>query len=309
MQMTTKEKTLMIDGNTLAKRWGMTNEVAQNTVKSTTQNCIRSAIHPIECCFRTKNTTLKYNHLSCRFYSDTFFAQKPSLLQNTCAQLFVSEFGYLKFCPQKRKSEAPYSLQELIRDVGIPSHMHTDGAKEMTMGDWKRTCQEAGIKMTHTENRSPWQNRTEVEIRELKRHVRRLMSRSRTPHKLWDFCCMYATELRNRLARPLPQLHGRTPYEMITGNTPDISEFLEFEWYQPVWYFEPTTFPDQVRHLARWIGVAHRVGQAMCYWLLPKSGIPIARTTVQALSEEELMRLDIQEQIKDYDEVIKDKLS
>jgi hypothetical protein len=138
----------------------------------TTQNYICSAIHPIECRFRMKNITLKYNHLNCKFYSDTFFAQKPSLLQNTCAQLFVSEFGYLKFCPQKRKSEASYSLQELIRDVGIPSHMHTDRAKEMMMGDWKRTCQEAGIKMTHTESMSPWQNRTKVEIRELKRHVR-----------------------------------------------------------------------------------------------------------------------------------------
>jgi hypothetical protein len=107
----------------------------------------------------------------------------------------------------------------------------------MTLGDWWKTCREAGIKMTHTESRSPWQNRTEVEIRELKRHVRRLMSRTQTPHKLWDFCCTYMTELRNRLARPLPQLHGRTPYEIISGNTTDISEFLEYEWYQPVWYY------------------------------------------------------------------------
>ena len=179
----------------------------------------------------------------------------------------------------------------------------------MTLGDWRKTCQEAGIKMTHTESRSPWQNRTEVEIRELKRHVRRLMSRTQTPHKLWDFCCTYTTELRNRLARPLPQLHGRTPYEIISGNTPDISEFLEYEWYQPVWYYEPSTFPEQEKHLARWIGIAHRVGQAMCYWLLPKSGIPIARTTIQAISEMELSQDNIKEQLKDYDEVIRQKLS
>jgi len=115
--------------------------------------------------------------------------------------------------------------------------------------------------------------------------------------------------LRNRLARPLPQLHGRTPYEIISGNTPDISEFLEYEWYQPVWYYEPSTFPEQEKHLARWIGIAHRVGQAMCYWLLPKSGIPIARTTIQAISEMELSQDNIKEQLKDYDEVIRQKLS
>lgn len=162
--------------------------------------------------------------------------------------------------------------------------------------------------MSNTEKGSPWQNRTEVEIRELKRHVRRLMSRVQSPHKLWDFCCLYVVELRNRLARPLPQLHGRTPYEIIAGNTPNISEFLEYEWYQPVWYYEPTVFPNQEKHLARWIGIAHRVGQAMCYWLLPKSGVPIAHTTIQAITEDELSGQTVKQQLIDYDEVIKEKL-
>ncbi len=134
------------------------------------------------------------------------------------------------------------------------------------------------------------------------------MSRSYTPHKLWDFCCQYAVDLRNRLARPLPQLHGRTPYEILTGNTPDISEFLEFSWYQPIWYYEPSAFPNQERLLARWIGIAHRVGQAMCYWILPHTGIPIARTTIQAITPEELQTLEIQQQLEKYDESIAIKL-
>ncbi len=58
----------------------------------------------------------------------------------------MSEFGYGNFFPMKLKSEAGYALQELIQDVGIPYHIHTDGAKEMTMGNWKQLCQEAGIK-------------------------------------------------------------------------------------------------------------------------------------------------------------------
>jgi len=171
-KLTTKESSLEVNEATLAKRWGIPSKVAQNTIRATTQNFIRSTLHLIERRFRTKNTTLRYNHLNCRFYSNTFFVQKPSLLQNTCAQLLVSDFGYLIFCPQKRKSEAPYSLQELIQDVGIPSHIHTDGAKEMTVGDWQRICQEAGIKMSHTEKQSPWENRTEVEICGLKHHAR-----------------------------------------------------------------------------------------------------------------------------------------
>jgi hypothetical protein len=83
----------------------------------------------------------------------------------------------------------------------------------------------------------------------------------------------------------------------LTGNTPDISEFLEFEWYQPIWYYDPEPFPEQRRKLARWIGIAHRVGQALCYWILPESGRPLARTTIQAVSQDELATQVIKDQI------------
>jgi hypothetical protein len=91
------------------------------------------------------------------------------------------------------------------------------------------------------------------------------MTCSNTLVALWNFCCQYTVEWHNRLARPLPQLKGRAPYELLTGNTPDISELLEFMWHQPVWYYEPAAYPEQTKHLARWLGVAHRIGQAICY--------------------------------------------
>lgn len=106
----------------------------------------------------------------------------------------------------------------------------------------------------------------------------------------------------------MPQLHGRTPYELLTGNPPDISEFLEFEWYKPIWYFEPSVFLHQEKHLGRWIGVAHRIGQAMCYWVLPKSGVPIARTTIQAISDQEINTDEIKSQPSTLDQSITEKL-
>ena len=301
------KKNLFIPEQELARRWSIGLKDAENTIKVTSQKFIRSALHPIERRFKTKNVALKYNHLKCRFSSDTFFSNTKSILQNTCAQLFITDFGYAKFTPMRLKSEAPQALKELIQDVGIPSEIHTDGAKELTQGSWKQICQESGIRVTQTEKNSPWQNRTEVEIRELKKHVRRFMTKTQTPLVLWDFCCSYAVELRNRLARPLPQLHGRTPYEVLTGNTPDISEYLEFSWYQPIWYYEPEVFPEQSKTLARWIGIAHRVGQAMCYWVLPSSGVPIARTTIQALTSLELKTETCQTQIRQLDEKIRAK--
>jgi hypothetical protein len=48
----------------------------------------------------------------------------------------MNDFGFGKFCPQWLKSESGFSLQEILQDVGIPRHIHTDVAKEMTLGTW-----------------------------------------------------------------------------------------------------------------------------------------------------------------------------
>jgi hypothetical protein len=45
----------------------------------------------------------------------------------------------------------------------------------------------------------------------------------------------------------------------------------------------------------------------MCYWVLPSSGIPIARTTIQALTQEELGSETCQGQIEQLDNKIKEK--
>jgi hypothetical protein len=145
-----------------------------------------------------------------------------------------------------------------------------------------------GIAMSNTEPYSPWQNQAEGAIREIKRHTLCLMTKTHTPKALWDFCAVYACELHNRIALPMYQLHGRTPIETLTGNTPDISEYLEYEWYQPVWILSPGAFPEETHTLGRWLGVAHRVDQAMCFWVLHPSGIPIARTTIQGLTKDDL---------------------
>jgi len=49
-------------------------------------------------------------------------------------QIFVNDIGYTFFTPLKLKSEAANALLELIQNVGIPSSIHTDEAKELTEG-------------------------------------------------------------------------------------------------------------------------------------------------------------------------------
>jgi hypothetical protein len=84
---------LFLDEHNLATKWAIGLKNAQNTIKVTTQKFIHSALHPIERRFHTKNAMLCYNQLGCCFSSDTFFANTKSILQNTCAQLFITDFG------------------------------------------------------------------------------------------------------------------------------------------------------------------------------------------------------------------------
>jgi hypothetical protein len=104
----TSNKDLCVKPKELACKWAIGPNLAEAKVKATTQKFKRSAVHPIDRSFHTRNTSLKYNSLNCRFTSDSFFASTPSILRNTCAQLFISDFGFGKFCPQRLKSEAGF---------------------------------------------------------------------------------------------------------------------------------------------------------------------------------------------------------
>jgi hypothetical protein len=54
---------------------------------------------------------------------------------------------------------AGQALSTLFSDVGVPTSLHTDGAKEMTLGHWKEIRDKhGGIKQTIVEPHSPWQN-------------------------------------------------------------------------------------------------------------------------------------------------------
>ena len=71
--------------------------------------------------------------------------------------------------------------------------------------------------------------------------------------------------------------------EILTGDTPDISEYLDFGFWDWVWFRANVGLGET--ELGKWCGVSHRVGPLMSYWILPASGIPISCTTVQKVTQ------------------------
>jgi hypothetical protein len=55
------------------------------------------------------------------------------------------------------------------------------------------------------------------------------------PPCLWNYGLVYETNILNRIPRGQQQ---RTGIEIVTGATPDISEWIDFEFYDQVCYYD-----------------------------------------------------------------------
>jgi hypothetical protein len=109
------------------------------------------------------------------------FSHTLSLRQNKCAQVFTNGQGYDLFYPLKKEADAADALNEMIRSVGIPKELVSDGAKAETQGEFAKVVKEYKVKSKVTEPYSGWQNRAEAAIHEIKRGIKRSMLRTRTP--------------------------------------------------------------------------------------------------------------------------------
>ena len=109
--------------------------------------------------------------------------------------------------------------------------------------------------------------------------IRPIIFKKKVAIRLWDYGFVWVCETKNICANLLKYAEGRTPLEIVTGKTPDISEYLDFEFYN--WILHQSNAGLGEVEVGRWLGVSHRVGQLMSYWVLPESGIPISVTTVQ----------------------------
>ena len=61
---------------------------------------------------------------------------------------------------------------------------------------------------------------------------------------------------------PTPHCSRYTPIgwrrsgKMVNGTTPDISLYGQFDWYEPVYFWDPVKgFPNEKKRIGRWIGV------------------------------------------------------
>ena len=175
---------------------------------------------------------MRYKQLSTKrglFYVDTLKSKVKSIRGYICGNLYTNRLGFKKFFPMEKESDTPSTLQYFIELVGLPPAIHADNAKVFAHGMFAKLCRKFQIKQTFTEPYSPWQNRAEHGINEIKSYGTKIMEASNAPLRLWCFAFEYAADILSLLATGAYQLGGRTPYEIVMGYTPNISEYVSFQ--------------------------------------------------------------------------------
>jgi hypothetical protein len=190
----------------------------------------------------------------------------------------------------RKKSEAHDALSLLFARDGVPAVMVVDGSKEQTLGKFRKKCREADCHVRQTEPYTPASNAAEGCIRELKRGVGRKMTRTKSPKPLWDHCLELEAHIRSNTCHDIYELNGEVPETIVSGQTSDISPFVEYEWYEWCFFFDSSvSFPKDKEILGRWLGPSTDVGSAMTYKLLKSNGEVVHRSTVRPLTRDEVM--------------------
>ena len=297
----------------LAQIWNCGLETAKKSIEATTCRYYRQNRKGVQRRFRPSRNMMRYRQLSMpagEFYSDTMFAKVRSTRGYICAQIYGNKFGYIKAYPMdgKDKQNIGDTLSLIIQDVGVMQKLHVDNANEMVgrKTPFFKRARKEGIDLTTIEPRRPDENYGEQLVGRAKLGASKLMMRKKVPLRYWCYSMEYYCDLSSIMVPGMYRNRGRTGHEIVYGNSPDISEYVEFEFYDYCWYWDtPQDYPHEKKQLGRWLGVAHRVGQAMVFYVTNNKGMVIARSTVSPLEPDEYDVDEIKGRMDDLDMTIK----
>lgn len=292
----------------LSKIWHIKPDLAKKTLLQTTQRYRQGLDNELSRRFSSNDRMLRYRRIDSHFYTDTFFvtAKGKSTRGNTCAQLFVSDKGYIALYLMKSKGQYLQALQQFCKDVGIPSQLLVDPSGEQTSRNAKNFCNKVGTTLKILEESTQWANRAELYIGLIKESIQKDLSRQNSPMKLWDYCAERRVRIHNVTPRDLFQLNGNNPTTATFGELGDISNISQFDWYDWCYFREESTqqFPFQKRQLGRVLGPLINEGNEMTQAVLTITGKIVPRCTCTRLTEAELKSPSEIVKRKKFDEII-----
>jgi len=201
------------------------------------------------------------------------------------------------------------ALKKYFKEIGVPERLICDRATEQVKGDSNKLCHDAGCTVVELEKNTPASNRAERTIKILKDETKNDLFKSNSPMILWE----YALERRAKIICSTPRsnhlLNGMTPHTKLTGQVTDISNLVDFGWYDwIIYHFEGQKFPFQHQMLQRVLGPSNHAGSMMSQWVLTKAGEVMPIQTLQKVTESERNSETMKLRMKEFKESIKKRL-
>ena len=223
-------------------------------------------------------------HLSETVATDTFFSSLPAIGGNTCAQVFYGLVShYINVYPMHTESHAIDTLQDFMRYEGIPLIIRSDNSKTQRYNKaWVELLRTYLVPAEFSEPHNQQQNPVELRaIKWLKQNIKIIQRKSGAPLKLWSYIAKYLADIHNITADET--LGWKTPHFLRKGIMPDISPYLQFTFYEEVYYLDTDEkFPHSKELRGWWVGVAHHVGDHMCFEILTEKERVIERSVVRS---------------------------
>jgi hypothetical protein len=138
---------------------------------------------------------------------------------------------------------------------------------------------------------SPQQNPAEGIIQEICKKWNGIMHAKSVITCFWDYGMEWVCEVAQRTVSSSRHAEGQTPLKLLL----EISLFLDFGFYAGL---GPTA-------LGRFLGVSHRIGNMMSFWVLGVTGRVVSRTTVQRITNLELKEESMLSSCKEFGNAIK----
>ena len=96
-------------------------------------------------------------------------------------------------------------------------------------------------------------------------------------------CAIWIAAVHNVTANE--SLNYRTPYEKRHGNTPDISAYILFHFWEKILYLDTDiAYPESKEIPGHFLGIAKNTGDALTFNILSQEGTRLTRSVIRSAS-------------------------
>ena len=119
------------NANKLGKMWGIIIDKTKYLISTTSQISVRDVTKLLTRLFNIRHSLFRLRHFRGRASIDTMLLSINYIRGNKVCQMCITNFGGVKVYLLKNKGDAHMALSQYFKDVGLPTSLHMDNAKEV----------------------------------------------------------------------------------------------------------------------------------------------------------------------------------